>query len=114
MLTIEKLTDYGADIQSGLARCMNNEGFYLRLVNMELGDANFAKLNEALAAGDAKGAFEAAHALKGAAGNLSLTPIFEPVTALTEKLRGADTLPDVGDLPERVSKAFEALKALAE
>ncbi|MBQ9300787.1 MAG: Hpt domain-containing protein [Clostridia bacterium] len=114
MITIEKLAAYGADTKSGLARCMNNEAFYLRLVNMELADANFDKLRAALAAGDAHGAFEAAHALKGTTGNLSLTPVFDPVSELTEKLRGADVLPDLDGLGERVLRAYETLKALAE
>ena len=34
MLTIEKLKAYGANVDEGLSRCMNNETFYLRLVNM--------------------------------------------------------------------------------
>ena len=32
MVTIEGLKQYGADVESGLKRCMNNEGFYLKLV----------------------------------------------------------------------------------
>ena len=32
-------------------------------------------------------AFEAAHALKGALGNLSLTPIYEKIVEITELLR---------------------------
>ena len=31
MLTVEKLKDYGADVEKGLARCANNEALYLRL-----------------------------------------------------------------------------------
>ena len=54
---------------------------------MGLADANFGKLREAMAAGDAKAAFEAAHALKGAIGNLSLTPLYNPISELTERLR---------------------------
>ena len=114
MITLETLNAYGADTKSGLARCMNNEAFYLRMVNMELKDQNFAKLAAAMAAGDATGAFEAAHAIKGAAGNLSLTPIFAPVAELTELLRGAEAMPDTGDLAQRALAALEALKKLAE
>ena len=114
MITIETLNAYGADTKAGLARCMNNEAFYLRLVNKELEDPNFGKLAAAMAAGDAAGAFEAAHAIKGAAGNLSLTPIFAPVAELTELLRGAESMPDTGDLAQRALAALEALKKLAE
>ena len=88
MLTIEKLREYGANVEEGLGRCMNNETFYLRLVNMAAGDGGFARLSEALEKGDRKEAFEAAHALKGMLGNLALTPVSAPAARLTELLRG--------------------------
>ena len=114
MMTLEQLQAYGADTAAGLNRCMNNEAFYLRLVGMELEDANFDRLRQALSDQDMRAAFEAAHALKGATGNLGLSPIYDPVCALTERLRGADAPVDTGDLPQRVFQALAALKALAE
>ena len=66
---------------------MNNETFYLRLVNMALDDAAFGKLSDAVGNDDRKAAFEAAHALKGVLGNLSLTPMYEKVSEMTELLR---------------------------
>lgn len=90
MLTIDKLQQFGADTQEGLGRCMNNEGLYLKLVGMILGDAGFGKLKDALTAGDLQAAFEAAHALKGVLGNLSLTPLYKPASDLTELLRNPD------------------------
>ena len=63
MITIETLKAYGADIDEGLARCMGMEEFYLQLVGTMLEDANFAKLDAAVEAKDAKAGFEAAHAL---------------------------------------------------
>lgn len=112
-MTLEQLKQFGADTKTGLARCMNNEAFYLRLVQMEMGDANVEKLRAALEAQDMKGAFEAAHALKGALGNLALTPIYDPVCEITEMLRSADAPVDTGDLLPRILAAFDALKALA-
>ena len=92
MLTIETLRALGADTDEGLKRCMNNEAFYLRLVKMAAGDAGFDKLADALSAGDRKAAFEAAHALKGILGNLSLTPLYRIASEMTELLRaGTDT-----------------------
>ena len=35
-------------------------------------------------------AFESAHALKGVAGNLSLTPLYEPLVSITELLRARE------------------------
>ena len=109
MLTLDALRTYGANVDEGLARCMNNEAFYLRMVGMVLADSNFDKLKDAAAAKDASAMFEAAHALKGATGNVSLTPVYDPVCRLTELTRGqtgpvdADGL--VAEILEKLSLA---------
>ena len=91
MLTVEKLNVFGANTAEGIARCVNNEAFYLRMVDKAMSDANYDKLETAIHAGDKDAAFEAAHALKGVLGNLSLTPILDPVMEITDLLRsGAD------------------------
>ena len=113
MITIQSLTAFGADVKAGLSRCMNNEAFYLRLVNMELGDANFDKLKQAYDAGDVKAVFEAAHALKGALGNLSLTPIYAPVNEITERTRGPVAMPELTELLRTAFEKLDELKALA-
>ena len=87
MVTIEKLNAFGADTNEGLARCYNNETLYLRLINMLPKEKNFDKLQTALQENDLDAAFEAAHALKGVTGNLSLTPMYNVVVEITEPLR---------------------------
>ena len=87
MITIEKLNAFGANTAEGLARCCGNEALYLKLVATIPGEGNFDKLKDSIAAKDPKTAFEAAHALKGVLGNLSLTPIYTPVVEITELLR---------------------------
>lgn len=49
-ITIEALEAYGTDAQAGLDRRMGMKDVYLRLVDMELSDENFDKLESALAA----------------------------------------------------------------
>ncbi len=112
-MTIEALEAYGADVKAGLARCMGMQDFYLRLVDMELSDKNFQKLERALAARSSREAFEAAHALKGAVGNLGLTPLYTPLSEITERLRGAEGPVDLGGLEGAYREALERLKALA-
>ena len=63
-------------------------------------------------AGDTQGAFAAAHALKGSIGNVALTPIYEPICALTELLRGKDaTVPGAEALSAQILAARD--KALS-
>lgn len=107
MLNIADLRSLGADVDSGLARCVNNEALYIRLVNMAIDDSNFTRLADSIAAGDLKTAFEAAHALKGVSANLSLTPICSPVSELTELLRHPDDNQDA-DYAEYVEKILSA------
>ena len=86
-MTIDKLKQYGANVSEGLGRCLNNEPLYFRLIGMAAEDKSFAQLEEALGSGDLDAAFNAAHTLKGALGNLALTPMYRPVSELTELLR---------------------------
>ena len=113
MLTIDALREMGVKPEEGLNRCMNNEEFYLKLVKMVPGDAGFAKLREAIAAGDLEAGFEAAHALKGVLGNLSLTPMYDSVVEITELLRSR-TETDYGPLLETILAQRDALEKLCE
>ena len=88
MLTIEKLKEFGADVDTALLRCGNNEALYLRLVKIAADELSNGALGEALEEGDLDKAFGIAHKLKGGVENLSLNPISGPVCELTELLRG--------------------------
>ena len=52
MITLDDLKALGADTDSGVARCVNDEQFYLRMVGMALQDANFEQLKESIEGGD--------------------------------------------------------------
>ena len=110
MLTIDALKTYGADVEDGLQRCMNNEAFYLRMVTLAAGSEGFGRLFEAISAGDPKTIFEQAHQLKGALANLSLTPILLPVSELTERTRHGEA----GDYQCYADQIREKLAQLQE
>ncbi len=115
MLTIDNLRQFGVNVEEGLGRCMNNEMFYLRMVNMSLADKNFDILAKGVEDGDRKTSFEAAHALKGVLGNLSLTPLYEIVQVLTDQLRSETA--DVSGAKEmvvRLTKLKNDLNDLAK
>ena len=111
MLTIDALRQAGVNTAEGLGRLMNNETFYLRLVNMALDDAGFGKLAAAVDSGDKKAAFEAAHALKGVMGNLSLTPLYEKASEITELLRAGQEA-DYALLVRELLQQRDALNSL--
>ena len=112
-MTIDDLKAYGANTTEGLTRCMNNESFYLRLVKMIPGDANFQKLYDAIGSGDLDAAFEAAHALKGSTTNLALTPVSAPVVEITELLR-ARAQTDYKTLIHQIREARDELARICE
>ncbi len=87
MITVETLKNFGANVEEGLVRCMNNEEFYIMLVNKVLSDNKLDQLEQQINEKNLDAAFEIAHALKGMYANLSLDPITKPVTEITELLR---------------------------
>jgi len=101
MITIDLLKEFGANVDEGLNRCMKNEALYLRLVATIPKEKSFDELKESISSGDLDTAFERAHALKGVTGNLSLTPLYDPIVQITELLR-ARTEMDYTELVEEI------------
>ena len=92
MLTVDALKEYGADVEDGMERCLNDADFYLSLIGPALEEKDYRALEETLQKKDFANAFEIAHGLKGVLGNLALTPLYQPVSEMTELLRkGEDT-----------------------
>ena len=111
-MTLDDLRAYGADVNEGLTRCMNNEAFYLRMVGMMAADTHDSALKDAIAAGNLQAAFEAAHALKGSLANLALKPALAAVEAIVEPLRAKEARDDYPALAIAVSDEMTRLKAL--
>lgn len=111
MITIEALRDYGANTEEGLTRCMNNEAFYIMLVNKALADSKLEQLERQIKEKDLAAAFETAHALKGMYANLSLDPLTKPVSEITELLRNGSDV-DYSALLEEARTRFVELSGL--
>ncbi len=111
MLTIETLKEYGADVETGLQRCINKESLYLRLVATVPGNDNFNKLKDAIANKDFENGFQAAHGLKGSLGNLALTPLYNPISEITEHLRNKEDI-DYSSLLEEILRQRDILAGI--
>lgn len=111
MLTIDKLREFGADVDDGLVRCMNKKDFYLMLVSKCLDDTRLSQLEQQINNKDYNAAFETAHTLKGMFSNLSLTPLTVPISKMTALLRsGTDT--DYSALISEAKSNFQKLCSL--
>ena len=113
MVTVDSLKEFGANTEEGLSRCFGNEALYLKLVTAVVTEAAFETLKAAVEDGNLDEGFEAAHALKGVLGNLSLTPLYEKASELTENLRAGRQMDYAPLIRELFSKRDE-LKKLCE
>ena len=102
-MTLDELKNYGANVEEGMTRCMGNEALYLKLVATIPG--------ESIENSDFDKAFENAHALKGVTGNLSLTPLYEPLVKITELLRARENT-DYSELLEEIISEKDKLESI--
>lgn len=87
MITVAKLEEMGCNTKEGLARCMNNEKFYLKMLPVAIKDNHFELLEKAIADKDIQAAYDAAHALKGSTGNLGITPLYKTLSKMSDMLK---------------------------
>ncbi len=113
MAKLDELRAFGANVEEGLGRCVNNEDFYLKMVKKAVDDNSCEDLEKAIGAKDLDQAFEIAHALKGVFANLALTPLSEPVSEMTELLRNrTDT--DYSSYLEKIRDKKEELAKIVQ
>jgi len=79
MLTIEALNAYGANTRAGIARCMNDEPFYLGLIEMLINDEKFEYLDRAIKQRNLEMGLILACALAETASSLGLRPLAEQI-----------------------------------
>ncbi len=113
MAGLEELRAFGANVDEGVKRCVNNEEFYLKMVRKAMEDQSVDDLEKALDEKDLDQAFEVAHALKGVLANLALTPLSDPVSEMVELLRNrTDT--DYSSYLEKIKTKKEELKNILQ
>lgn len=83
----EKLIVWGADVAKARARLLEDDELYVSCLEDFAADKNFEMLKAAVREQKWKDAFEFAHAIKGVAANLGLTPIFNVSSQITDPLR---------------------------
>lgn len=84
---ILKLQAYGADVDGMVERFMDDAELYADCYEKFVTDKHFARLAEGIAEKDYATAFVSAHTLKGLAGNMGLTPMYDAICVVVEALR---------------------------
>lgn len=104
----------GMNIERTLTRLANNESLLFRLLTRFTQETSYERLVEAIEKGDAKEAFEAAHTLKGLAGNLGLDALYTEISPLTELLRSGDLDQAVPLFPAVQEKYIQAIETISQ
>lgn len=88
---IEKLDEYGCDVETTLERFVGDEELYKLCLYEFLTDEGFKNLEKYIEIKDMENIFNEAHTLKGVILNLGLNPLYEKLSIIVEKLRNDKT-----------------------
>lgn len=83
----EKLIHAGIDYDGGVHRFAGKPAIYEKYLMKFFAHNELPALRQALVDGDYDAAFRTAHNMKGGAGNLSITALFDTICALVDALR---------------------------
>lgn len=106
-----ELRSIGVDVDAALERMVGNEDLYAKLLEMFLDDESFDNLKASFADGNIEDAFNAAHSIKGTAGNLGLDNITGPVIPMVEILRAGNS-EGVAELIDETAAKYSELKSV--
>ncbi|MDE6313085.1 MAG: Hpt domain-containing protein [Lachnospiraceae bacterium] len=111
---LEALETYEIDTSLVIKkRFMGREELYIQFLKRFLEDENFSVLKEKLHMEDAKGAFLAAHNLKGVVESLGLAAIMPTIFPMVEVLR-KDSLEGMDCLLEKAEVEYEKIMEILQ
>ncbi len=110
-MLIARLKAYGADMDGAMSRFLDDEELYASCFVSFLDDPCFSALGHALETGNYTEAFDAAHTLKGVAGNMGLSPIYDSICNLVTPLRSNDYT-NLQPLYAEVMAQYQSLKEI--
>ncbi len=84
---LNELKALGVDTESAIARMNGNANLYTRMLGKFLNMMEGMTIPMDFAESDCEKMAEIAHAVKGTSGNLSITPMYEAYSEITELLR---------------------------
>lgn len=91
MSLFEELKSYGVNIDEGINRLGGNEGLYKRLLGTFTSTIVNYYITPDFEAENCEEIINKAHTIKGIAGNLSITPVYDAYTQIVALLRSNQT-----------------------
>lgn len=87
MELFEELRALGVDIDDGMKRLMGNQGLYKRMLGLFVKTLRSQYVPVDFDAEDCAETIEKVHSIKGTAGNLSITPLYQAYNEILTLLR---------------------------
>ena len=103
-----RLAEWGCDIEGGRERFLEDDELYLKCLKRFAKDPGFLNLKCAVQEKDWKGAYEAAHTLKGTSATLNVSPLYQIIKRVARQVEEGKK-PDEEELGEQMKtlgKAF--------
>ena len=87
MSLLDEMKELGVNVDEGLKRFMGNSSLYERMFGSFVKMINKSLVDPDFDANDYQEVIEKTHAIKGATGNLSITPLYEGYSKIVSLLR---------------------------
>ena len=110
-LWVDSLIDWGADPNAAIKRLLGDEELFVSLFKALMESSDWDRLRALIDSGEYKESFVLAHRLKGSAADLSLGPLYDRLSDVTDDLRGDEISPG---LARDARLLFEAKASLHE
>ena len=111
------LIEKGVSYDEALHRFLGMEEMYERFLLQYASDESMGNIIQGLNDNDIVAVFKAAHGMKGLAGNLGITSVYELANSVTEMTRGKESMDEVdrdllADSIEELRKADSDISAI--
>lgn len=113
MSLFDELKELGVDVDGGLKRINGNEKLYTRLLGTFVKTIKGQAVQADFDLSELDGVKEKAHAIKGTAGNMSITPVYDAYTEIMNLLR-ADQIDEAREQIRKILPVQEAIAACVE
>ncbi|MFA6708298.1 MAG: Hpt domain-containing protein [Fusobacterium sp.] len=113
MSILKELNNHGCDVKGALDRVLGDEELYVICLKKFVADDAFENLGKFIEEENIEKAFNESHTLKGVAGNLGITPLYDLLVVIVEKLRNNSSIGVYEDY-KKMMKSYNKIKKISK